>query len=207
MIRVLRSYGITDPEVMGAMARVPRHLFIPEECRHLADPYGDHPCPIGKGQTISQPFIVAYMVSMLGVRPATRVLEIGTGCGYQTAVLLEMGARVFSIEVHESLSSRAVEVLRSLGYSGYRVRVGDGYEGWPEQEPFPRIVVSCAPESVPERLLEQLADPGIMVLPVGRLFGQKIVRVEKSDGEVRVSSGIPVRFVPMVPGKKVDRRP
>ena len=200
MIQVLGMYGLSDRDVLAAVSRVPRHLFIPEEHRFHSDPYGDHPCPIGHGQTISQPFIVAYMTSMLAVKPGLRVLEVGTGCGYQTAVLLEMEARVWSIELVPDLSEHSAGILSALGYSGFRVRVGDGFKGWPSEQPFDRIIVSCAPVGIPEKLVEQLADPGVLVLPVGPSHSQRLVRVEKEEGRVTVVEDIPVRFVPMISG-------
>jgi len=204
MIKVLGMYGISDRVVLDAVSRVPRHLFIPEEHRFQADPYGDHPCPIGHGQTISQPFIVAYMTSMLGVKPGLRVLEVGTGCGYQTAVLLELEARVYSIELVPDLSEHSVGTLSALGYSGFRAAVGDGFKGWPSEQPFDRIIVSCAPVNIPETLVEQLADPGVMVLPVGPSHNQRLVRVKKEEGRVTVVEDIPVRFVPMISGGRLS---
>ena len=201
MLEVLRMYGIDDKNVLQAMERVPRHAFIPEEYLQGMNPYADHPCPIGHGQTISQPFIVAKMVSMLRITPGTTVLEVGTGCGYQTAVLLEMGARVRGLEVVPELAEHGERMLKALGYSGFRIRHADGYLGWPEEAPFPRILVSCAPLTIPEALLEQLADPGVLVLPVGSAYSQQLVRVERTDGRLSLQRDIPVRFVPMVEGR------
>ena len=198
MLRTLQRYGITDRAVLDAMASVPRHLFIPRDFLNTCDPYGDHPCPIGHGQTISQPFIVAYMAGLLGVAPGMRVLEVGTGSGYLTAVLLEMGVAVFGIEIIDSLAGHAARTLRSLGYSGFRIVKGDGFDGWPGEESFDGVIVSCAPRSIPEPLVTKLVDPGRMVIPVGPPDDQRIVIVEKRGGLVVETSDIPVRFVPMV---------
>lgn len=200
MTRVLRWYGITDEPVLEAMARVPRHMFIPDTHSHDCDPYGDHPCPIGHGQTISQPFIVAHMTVLLSVKPGMRVLEVGTGCGYQAAVLLELGASVFGIELVRELSEHGARTLASLGYSGFRLMTGDGFGGWPEGGPFDRIIVSCAPERVPAVLVDQLSETGRMVLPVGPLHSQKLVVVQRDRGRSSFTPDLPVRFVPMVPG-------
>jgi protein-L-isoaspartate(D-aspartate) O-methyltransferase len=198
MLRTLQRYGITDRPVLDAMARVPRHLFIPCEFRNTCDPYGDHPCPIGHGQTVSQPFIVAYMAGLLGVAPGMRVLEVGTGCGYLTAVLLEMGAAVFGMEIIDSFAVHASRTLRSLGYSGFRIATGDGSAGWPGEESFQGIIVSCAPRFIPEPLVKQLGDPGRMVIPVGPPDDQRILIVDRSGGRAVQTRDIPVRFVPMV---------
>ncbi|MFO7627317.1 MAG: protein-L-isoaspartate O-methyltransferase [Candidatus Fermentibacteraceae bacterium] len=198
MLRTLRRYGIQGGPVMDAMARVPRHLFIPPEFRSTCDPYGDHPCPIGHGQTVSQPFIVAYMAGLLGLSPGMRVLEVGVGCGYLTAVLLEMGVAVFGIELIGFFAEHAARTLRSLGYSGYRIITGDGAAGWPGEESFHGILVSCAPRSVPEHLLKQLGDGGRMVIPVGPPDDQRLVIVDRRDGRAVQTRDIPVRFVPMV---------
>lgn len=198
MLRTLRRYGIPEGPVLDAMARVPRHLFIPPGLRNTCDPYGDHPCPIGHGQTISQPFIVAYMAGLLGAAPGMRVLEVGTGCGYMTAVLLEMGLEVYGIEVIGSFVSSAERTLRSLGYSGFRIVTGDGSAGWPQDGSFHGIVVSCAPRSVPDPLLKQLADGGRMVVPVGPPDDQRIITLERRGARTVLTPDIPVRFVPMV---------
>ena len=204
MVRVLRWYGIADVPVLDAMARVPRHLFIPAGHRYDFDPYGDHPCPIGHGQTISQPFIVAHMTVLLSVSPGMRVLEVGTGCGYQAAVLLELGAAVRGLELVPELAEHAAGTLSSLGYSGFSVAAGDGYRGWPEGGPFDRIMVSCAPERVPEALLQQLSDKGRMVLPLGPMNSQRLVVIRKSGEGTSMTEDIPVRFVPMVPGRRAE---
>lgn len=198
MLRTLGRYGIPDGPVADAMARVPRHLFIPPGFRNTCDPYGDHPCPIGHGQTISQPFIVAYMAGLLGALPGMRVLEVGTGCGYMTAVLLEMGMTVFGIEMIGSFTELAGSTLRSLGYSGFHIVTGDGASGWPGNETFDGIVVSCAPRSIPRTLVDQLADGGRMVVPVGPPEDQRIFLVDRRGERTYQTPDIPVRFVPMV---------
>lgn len=185
-----------SPSVRNAMARVPRAEFIPQRYRWEAD--ADRPVPIGEGQTISQPRIVATMTELAGVGPGDRVLEIGTGSGYQAAVLAEMGAEVYSVEVLPSLAARARDVLERLGY-GDRVhlRVGDGRKGWPEQAPFDAIVVTAAPERLPDELPEQLADGGRLVIPIGELDQMLELIVRKGDTFQRRAL-LPVRFVPLV---------
>src|SRR3954468_18467041 len=160
----IRARGIRDERVLDAMARVPRDRFVPPALREEA--HEDHPVAIGHGQTISQPYIVAYMTEALRLEPGHRVLEVGTGCGYQTAVLAELARDVYSIEVIAPLAERARQTLDSLGYANVRIRVGDGHEGWPEFAPYDRILVAAAAESVPPTLVDQLADTGILVIPV-----------------------------------------
>jgi len=204
MVRVLRTtYGISDEKILRVMATVRRHRFIPESHRAESDPYGDHPCSIGFGQTISQPFIVAYMTMLLDVHQGEKVLEIGTGSGYQAAVLAELGARVFSIEIIPELAEHARKVLKEEGYDRVRVLTGDGYKGWPEEAPFDAIIVTCAPEEVPAALVNQLREGGRMILPLGR-WSQRLVILRKKDGRIVQTDDISVRFVPMVQG---DNRP
>jgi len=204
MVRVLRTtYGISDEKILRVMATVRRHRFIPESHRAEGDPYGDHPCSIGFGQTISQPFIVAYMTMLLDVHQGEKVLEIGTGSGYQAAVLAELGARVFSIEIIPELAEHARKVLKEEGYDRVRVLTGDGYKGWPEEAPFDAIIVTCAPEEVPAALVNQLREGGRMILPLGR-WSQRLVILRKKDGRIVQTDDISVRFVPMVQG---DNRP
>jgi len=191
----LGARDIRDPRVLDAMSRVPRHLFLPEDARF--DAYDDHPVPIGHGQTISQPYIVAFMTQALDVAPGHRVLEIGTGCGYQTAVLAGLAREVFSIEVVPELAERAMRTLGTLGYTNVRVRVGDGYDGWPEEAPFDRILGAAAPPDIPPVLIDQLGDDGILVLPVGE-WHQEIKVIQKRGGVVQSRDVLPVRFVPMV---------
>lgn len=201
MVDVLKRYGIRDARVLQAMGRIRRHCFIPEAHRRHGVAYGDHPWSIGDGQTISQPYIVAYMTEKLGIQAGERVLEIGTGSGYQAAVLAEMGARVYSVEIVPRLADHARDVLSAEGF-GNRVEVltGDGYKGWAEHAPFDAIIVTCAPESVPGALVDQLRDGGRMILPVGEFMEQRLVILRKKEGRVVVENDLPVRFVPMVKG-------
>ena len=196
MIALLRRNKI-DESVLMAMGRVHREVFIPREFRPGADPYGDHPCAIGHGQTISQPFIVAYMTQRLDVRPGMRILEIGTGSGYQAAVLAELGAEVYTMETLPSLVRHARAVLATEGYGRVHVWCGDGYDGWAAGSPFDAILVACAPKTIPPALVEQLADGRRMILPVGQ-ESQRLVILEKHGQTVTQTDDIPVRFVPMV---------
>jgi protein-L-isoaspartate(D-aspartate) O-methyltransferase len=197
----IRARGVRDPRVLSAVTRVPRELFLPEDKRDEA--YEDRPVPIGFGQTISQPYIVAYMTEALKVEPSHRVLEIGTGCGYQTAVLAELSLEVYSIELIDVLAERARRTLDGLGYTNVQVRAGDGHAGWPEQAPFDRILAAAAPPEIPPALIEQLVDGGILVIPVGT--GDQELRVlRKHGGRVELVSTLPVRFVPMI--KRDDGR-
>jgi protein-L-isoaspartate(D-aspartate) O-methyltransferase len=191
----LRTEGIRNEAVLQAMAKVPRHLFVPPEVRSRA--YENTPLPIGLGQTISQPFIVAYMTEALEVTRDHTVLEIGTGSGYQAAVLAELAREVLSIEIVAPLADRARAALAESGYRNVSVRTGNGYLGWPERAPFDRIIVTAAPESIPQALVDQLAVGGIMVVPVGTLF-QEMTIVTKSAKGVAERRTLPVRFVPMV---------
>jgi protein-L-isoaspartate(D-aspartate) O-methyltransferase len=185
------------PAVLDAMRRVPRHRFVPEHEQGLA--YADMPLPIGLGQTISQPFIVALMTELLNVGAGHRVLEIGTGCGYQTAVLAELVAEVFSVEVVQPLAAAASERLAGLGYRNIDVRHGDGWSGWPEQAPFDGIIVTAAASRVPEALLEQLKSDASLVIPVESGFGQQLAVIRKrADGGVDRRDVLPVAFVPLV---------
>jgi len=191
----IRARGVRDPRVLRAVERVPREVFLPDAQR--AEAYEDRPVPIGFGQTISQPYIVAYMTEALKVESSHRVLEIGTGCGYQTAVLAELAAEVYSIELIAVLAERARRTLDGLGYANVHVRAGDGHAGWPEHAPFDRILAAAAPPAVPPALIEQLVDGGILVIPVG--VGEQELRVlRKHGGRVELLSTLPVRFVPMV---------
>jgi len=192
----IRGRGISDAAVLKAMDAVPRHLFVPPEMRDLA--YGDTPLPIGHGQTISQPYIVALMSQLLAVETGRRVLEIGTGSGYQAAVLAEMGALVFSIEIVPELGRQATRVLDTLGFKNIQVKIGDGYKGWPEHAPFDAIIVTCAPTRIPEPLTEQLAEGGRMVIPSGEKYNQQLLLLTKQKGEIKQEKIVDVRFVPMV---------
>jgi protein-L-isoaspartate(D-aspartate) O-methyltransferase len=196
----IRERGVSDPQVLAALGRVPRHRFVMPG--FLGEAYRDHPLPIGEGQTISQPYIVAYMTELLHLEPHSRVLEIGTGSGYQAAVLAEICAEVYSIEIIEPLGRRGEKLLAVLGYENVQVRIGDGYRGWPEQAPFDGIIVTAAPGHVPQPLLEQLAEGGRLVIPVGTGYQRLEVHrklVDSSSGKVtwERETKIPVRFVPM----------
>jgi protein-L-isoaspartate(D-aspartate) O-methyltransferase len=191
----LKARDITDQRVLDVMLKVERHKFVPKEYQHLA--YIDEPLPIGFGQTISQPYIVAKMTELLELNKNDKVLEIGTGSGYQAAILAELCKEVYTIEIIPELAQRAEKLLKELGYKNIFVKVGDGYYGWPEQAPFDKIIVTCAPKEIPQKLVEQLKDGGKMVLPVGDVF-QELVVVEKHNGVVTKKSVFPVRFVPMI---------
>lgn len=187
--------GVSDPRVVQAMEQVPRHEFVPAGER--AHAYDDRPLPIGHGQTISQPYVVAFMTEQLAPKPTDRVLEIGTGSGYQAAVLSRLVAEVFSIEIIEPLAKRATADLARLGYTNVRVRPGDGYQGWPDASPFDAIIVTCAPNHVPEPLVTQLKDGGRMIIPVGEAGAQELVLLEKRAGRLERKAVLPVLFVPM----------
>jgi protein-L-isoaspartate(D-aspartate) O-methyltransferase len=187
--------GVRDSLALHALRTVPRHRFVPPAAQALA--HGDHPLPIGEGQTISQPYIVAAMTELLELAPGEKVLEVGTGSGYQAAVLATITPRVYSIEIVESLARSAAERLRGLGYSTVQVRAGDGYQGWPEAAPFDAIIVTAAPDHVPAPLVEQLAPGGRLVIPVGESFQELKVIARALDGSLGERSVMPVRFVPM----------
>lgn len=201
MIELLQTYGIRDPEVLRAMGKVRRPEYIPERFRAGSDPWGDHPCSIGHGQTISQPFIVAYMTEKMAPWKGQRFLEIGTGSGYQAAILAELGAEVFTVEIIPELAGHARTVLAVEGYPQVNVLAGDGYQGWPEHAPFDAVLVTCAPEEVPPALVDQLKDGGRMILPLGAAGAQRLVILRKKDGRVAIEDDLPVRFVPMVRGR------
>lgn len=203
MIEQIRRYGVRDEAVLGAMDRVRRHAFIPARCLALCDPYGDHPCPIGHGQTISQPFIVAYMTAKIAPRAGERILEIGTGSGYQAAVLAEMGAEVYTVEIVPELAAHAGRALAAEGYDRVHVLAGDGYQGWPEHAPFDAVIVTCAPGEVPVALVEQLKEGGRMILPLGEGY-QRLVVLRKHAGRVETQEDLPVMFVPMIHGNTED---
>ena len=191
----IQARGIKDMRVIEAMRKVKRHLFVPIVTRPFA--YEDSPLPIWEGQTISQPYIVALMTELLELKGSEKVLEIGTGSGYQAAVLAELTEEVYTIEILRPLAERAEKLLRGLGYKNIQVRRADGFLGWPEQAPFDAIIVTCAPEEIPEALVKQLAEWGRLVIPVGNFY-QELKLLEKKDGEVFVKNIIPVRFVPMI---------
>ena len=187
--------GIRDNRVLTAVRKVPREEFVPEKIRGAS--YADQPLPIGYDQTISQPYIVAFMTEQLRPQPGDRVLEIGTGSGYQAAILAELVAEVYSIEIVEALAKSAEATLRRLGYKNVHVKAGDGYKGWPEHAPFDAIIVTCAPDHVPKPLVEQLKEGGRMIIPVGPFGNQELYLLEKKEGKLRQRSIEAVRFVPM----------
>ena len=197
MVRVIRAYGLTDSAVLDAMAAVPRHEFVPEQSSRRA--YADTPLPIGHGQTISQPYIVAEMTRQLKLTRESRILEIGTGSGYQAAVLTEFTPHVYTVEIIDALAQSAKERLQRLGYKVVTVRSADGYHGWAEEAPFDAIIVTCAAGQIPPPLIKQLAPGGRMVIPVGGRFAvQSLMLVEKDeDDSVRSRSLMQVRFVPL----------
>ncbi|MDI6775198.1 MAG: protein-L-isoaspartate(D-aspartate) O-methyltransferase [Verrucomicrobiota bacterium] len=200
MVDQLRAeYRIKDEAVLAAMAKARRHVYIPERHRR-DDAYGDHPCAIGYGQTVSQPFIVAYMTAAMKIAAGEKVLEIGTGSGYQAAILAELRADVYSIEIVPELAEHARAVLKAEGYNGVRVLAGDGHKGWPQHAPFDAIVVTCAPEEVPQALVDQLKEGGRMILPLGSRV-QQLVILRKKGGKIQKEEDIMVRFVPMTRGK------
>jgi len=193
--RQIAARGVKDPRVLEAMRTIPRHLFVPEA--EMPHAYEDRPLPIGSGQTISQPYIVAFMTEQLHLTGNETVLEIGTGSGYQMAVLARLAKKVYSIEIRPELAKEAAGRLKSLGVTNAEVMTGDGYEGWPEHAPFDGILVTAAPERIPPPLLEQLASPGRMVIPVGGFY-QELKVIERSGGGYTEKSVLPVRFVPFV---------
>lgn len=195
---------ITNRQVLEAMREVPRHEFVPPANRE--DAYGDHPLPIGYGQTISQPYIVALMTQVLDPQPADRVLEIGTGSGYQAAVLSRLVRHVYTIEIIAPLARRAEADLRRLSFTNVTVRAGDGYQGWPEEAPFDAIIVTCAPTAVPPALVEQLKDGGRLIIPVGDIeTGQELILLRKRGSRIERQHVLPVRFVPMTGGAEGKR--
>jgi len=190
----ISSRGVKDPNVIQAMLKVPRHLFVPESEQRSA--YWDTPLPIGYNQTISQPYIVAFMTEQLKVKPGDRILEIGTGSGYQAAVLAEIADSVFTIEIVSELAEQSKKRLTDLQYDNVFVKYGDGYHGWPEKAPFDRIIITAAPPKIPPLLLEQLKAGGKMILPVGE-YVQELVVVNKTESGMDMQNVLPVRFVPM----------
>ena len=197
----IEARDVSDPRTLAALRKVPRHLFVPENVRRSA--YQDSPLPIGHGQTISQPFIVAYMTEIARITPDSRVLEIGTGSGYQAAVAAELSNHVYSIEIVPALAERAAANLKEAGYDRVHLRAGDGYHGWPEAAPFDVIIVTAAADSIPAPLVNQLKENGRMIIPVGPQFGaQNLVLVTKRDGKVRTRTSMPVMFVPFTREKK-----
>ncbi len=193
----LQARGISDPKVLAAMNRVPRHLFVPEHLAPLA--YGDHPLPIGSGQTISQPYIVALMTEWAEIKPGQKILEVGTGSGYQAAVLAELTDKVWTIDIRPELSAKAARQLQALGYRQVQVKSGDGYLGWPEEAPFDAILVTAAATRVPPALEKQLREGGRLVIPLGPPGGLQILtRYRKVQGKLKEETRLPVSFVPLV---------
>lgn len=194
----IEARGVKDKAVLAVMRKVERHKFVPQELLHAA--YADMPLPIGRGQTISQPYIVALMTELLQLKGKEKVLEIGTGSGYQAAILAELVKEVYTIEILPELVKRAEKLLKDLNYKNIRVKCGDGYAGWPEFSPFDVIIVTCAPEEIPSALIEQLTEGGRMVIPVG-VAHQELKLLIKSGGKIQQKAIIPVRFVPMIKSK------
>lgn len=200
MVRLIEAHGVTDSATLHAMREVPRHEFVPEVDRYRA--YGDHPLPIGYGQTISQPYIVAYMTEILRPRPGMKVLEVGTGSGYQAAVLAQIGCDVYTMELIGVLAESARGRLARLGYDSVTVRHGDGHYGWPESAPFDAVIVTAAAGYIPPDLIEQLKVGGRMIIPVGSVYGvQNLILVERAGrDDLKTHNLLPVRFVPMLRG-------
>lgn len=201
MVRLqLKARGVKNERVLEAMGRVERHRFVPG--RYRVESYIDSPLSIGKDQTISQPYIVAYMTELLELKDENRVLEIGTGSGYQAAILAELCQEVYTIEIIESLGFAAEQLLGELNYENIKVKVGDGYQGWPEHAPFDAIIVTAAPDHVPQPLIDQLAEGGRLIIPVGD-FNQELILITREQGKLKRERKLPVRFVPMT-GKARD---
>jgi len=193
----IKARGVKDSRVLSAMLKVERHLFVPKDLQTSA--YTDQPLPIGEGQTISQPYIVALMTDLLELKGGEKVLEVGTGSGYQAAVLAELVREVYTIEIIETLANSSEILLLQLGYKNIKVKAGDGYLGWPEVAPFDAIIVTCAPDHIPKPLLEQLKEGGRMVMPVGA-YTQELKKIIKRSGKIETKDIIPVIFVPMTGG-------
>ncbi len=188
--------GISDKKVLDAFRIVERHRFVPLKYKNQA--YGDHPLPINEGQTISQPYIVAYMTDILNLQKEDKVLEIGTGSGYQAAILAQICDTVYTIEIFESLGKTAKKLFKELNYNNIKVKIGDGYLGWPEHSPFDAIIVTCSPTKIPEPLKHQLAEGGRIIIPVGTSPVQQLILLKKKKGKIHQSNVLPVRFVPMI---------
>ncbi len=199
----LMPRGIHEERVLAAMKKVPREEFVPQETR--AAGYTDQPLPIGYGQTISQPFVVAFMTEQLQLKRDDRVLEIGTGSGYQAAILAELVADVYTIEIIEPLAKNAEATLKRLGYKNVHMKAGDGYKGWPDRAPFDAVIVTCAPDHVPLPLVDQMKEGGRMIIPVGGTGEQELYLLEKKSGRLEKRAVLPVRFVPMA-GEAVKRQ-
>ncbi len=191
----IKRRGIINTRVLNAMLKIKRHLFIPEKKYHEA--YKDHPIPIGKGQTISQPFIVAYMTDKLAVQKHHKVLEVGTGSAYQTAILCELAKEVYTIELYEDLAIKARKILHELNYTNFTLKIDDAYHGWEEHALFDRIMVTCAPAHIPQKLIEQLTVGGKMIIPTGKRYAQELLLIEKEYNRITKKRILEVRFVPM----------
>jgi protein-L-isoaspartate(D-aspartate) O-methyltransferase len=198
----IKARGVKDHRVLDALLKVERHLFVQKDLQ--ASAYSDQPLPIGEGQTISQPYIVALMTELLELRGDEKVLEVGTGSGYQAAILAELAKQVYSVEIIEKLATSSEKLLLELGYKNIQVKAGDGYLGWPEAAPFDAIIVTCAPDHVPKPLIEQLKEGGRLVIPVGE-YGQELKKIVKRPGKSESTNVIPVIFVPMT-GEGVKRK-
>lgn len=192
----IESRGISDPKVLKAFQKVERHKFVLPET--ISRAYEDYPLPIDEGQTISQPYIVAFMTEALDLKPTDKVLEIGTGSGYQAAILAEICDSVFTIEIFPKLGKKATDLFSELGYKNIFCKIGDGYKGWPEHVPFDAIIVTCSPTKIPQPLQDQLAEGGRMIIPVGDSPDQSLVLLQKKNGKIKQEKILPVRFVPMI---------
>ncbi len=200
----LKARGVSDQRLLAAMKKVRRDEFVPANVK--ASSYTDQPLPIGYGQTISQPYVVAFMTEQLRLSNNDRVLEIGTGSGYQAAILAELAAEVYTIEIIEPLAKTAEATLQRLGYKNVHVKAGDGYKGWPERAPFDAVIVTCAPDHVPQPLIDQMKEGGRMIIPVGGGLGyQQLYLLEKKNGKLQRRAVLPVRFVPMT-GEATKRK-
>jgi len=191
----IKRRGVSDKNVLAAMLKVERHLFISEKV--IDNAYADNPIPIGEGQTISQPYIVAYMTELLQINSESKVLEIGTGSGYQTAILAEIAKEVYSIELIKSLSDKAKKIFKQLDYENINIKIDDAYQGWKEYAPFDAIIVTCSPTHIPKKLKEQFAEGGRIIIPVGEKFSQEMLILNKENGRIITERTIGVRFVPM----------
>jgi len=196
LVQTISRKGITDKRVLDAIGEVPRHFFF--DSAFIEQAYDDKPFPIGAGQTISQPYIVALMTETLNLEKDDKVLEIGTGSGYQAAILAEIVDSVYTIEIFEKLGKKASQLFDELGYDNIYTKIGDGYKGWPEHAPFDAIIVTAAPSDIPEPLKEQLAEGGRMIIPVGGDAVQELILLKKRNGKIKQQSVLPVRFVPMI---------
>jgi protein-L-isoaspartate(D-aspartate) O-methyltransferase len=197
----IQARGVSDQRVLEAMRKVERHKFVPGQ--HIASAYEDHPLPIGHGQTISQPYIVALMTELCELKGNEKVLEIGTGSGYQAAILSLLAAEVYSVEIVDSLAKSARQKLKEFGFRNVEIRTGDGYQGWPEKAPFDVIMLTASPPKIPQALIDQLADGGVLIAPEGD-FSQELIRITKVNGRINKKTITYVRFVPMVHGAGQD---